>query len=161
MSLMIWITFFVLKWCSAQKYETINHNCFTSSPSSDETRFCLANTMTKQLKSFSKDILKGLKHAVELEMDILTIKNTLEHIKSKVFYAASHGKTNVSFHAIKEGLSCFIAKGETREVPRVYDCDFYIHALEQELVYMFQDSKIQFKRENGDLSLVSIFWTND
>ncbi len=117
--------------------------------------------MTKQLKSYSKEILGGLKSAVELEMDILTIKSTLEHIKSKVFYAASHGKTNVSFHASKEGLSCFMAKGESREVARVYDCDFYIHALEQELVYMFQDSKIQFKRENGDLSMVSIFWTTE
>jgi len=144
------LLFLLMTVCHAEKWwSTLKHSCDMA-----DSRLCLANTLTKQLKSFDRDILNGLKSAVELELDFVTIKLTVDFIREQVLLAASLGESNLVFS--KHDVSC---KSNGEEVPpRVFDCNLYIHALQQELVYLFKDTNIKFKKENGDLISIELIW---
>jgi len=145
------LLFLLLTVCNAEKWwSTLKHSCDLA-----DNRLCLANTLTKQLKSFDREILNGLKSAVDLELDFVSIKTTVNFIREQVLLAASLGESRLILN--KRDVSCNFSGEEA--LPRVYDCNLYIHALQQELVYLFKDTNLKFRKENGDLISIELIWS--
>jgi hypothetical protein len=128
-------------------------------------RGCLVDFMMKHLKTVEPVHLLHLQDAVNMELDFASIKRTLIYVKERVFQSASLGYTS---------LTLTNTEGEGREgeyqinqshintpiisCRGINDCDLFLHGIQQEIVYLFKGSVIQFVKKDNELEKIEIIW---
>ena len=129
-------------------------------------RECIQRTLVSPLKHIEPRMLTKLKETVDMEMDFECIKRTVHFIRQEIVNSASLGFTSVTFY---NHFFYFNPAALSQAYPRVIDtpllscegisdCNLFIHGVQQEVVYMFQGSKINISKSDDQLKILEIAW---
>lgn len=160
------LLFLLLSVCAAlprQWWSTLSYNCPLHDSMPD--RECLVDYMMKHLKTVEPVHLLHLQEAVNMELDFASIKRTLIYVKDCVFQAASLGYTSLTVTNTEDSEGAEDNQKNQSHINTpliscrgINDCDLFLHGLQQEIVYLFKGSLIQFVKKDNELEKIEIIW---